>query len=91
MSRNSKTALWLTCCAPLLAACGAHQPAPPIVVTKVERISIPDALLVCPQDPAPRLLRTQKDVAMATELALAALHSCQANMAEIRKLNALGK
>jgi len=37
------------------------------------------------------LLRTQKDVAVATELALAALHACQANMAEIRKLNAAGK
>jgi hypothetical protein len=60
------------------------------VVTKVERVSIPDALLVCPPDPAPRLLRTQKDVAIATELALAALHACQANMEEIRKLNAAG-
>jgi hypothetical protein len=75
-----------------LAGCGAPSPAPPpIVVTKVERVTIPEALLICPADPEPRTLRSQKDVAVATELALAALHACQANMAAIRQWNALGK
>jgi hypothetical protein len=56
-------------------------------VVRVERVTIPEALLVCPPDPAPRPVASQRDVARQLEIAMAALHACQANMGEIRALN----
>jgi hypothetical protein len=56
-------------------------------VVKVERVTIPAALLVCPPDPAPRPIASQRDVARQLETAMAALRACRANMREIRQLN----
>lgn len=54
-----KTVLSLLFCATLFSAC-AERP----VAVRVERITIPDALLTCPSEPVVPEIRTQRDVAL---------------------------
>lgn len=72
----------------ITAGCTASKLAEPLVVTRVERISIPAALLVCPDPAGPRKIRSQDDMLEIDAINRAALHACRANMEEIRKLNA---
>lgn len=55
----TKTALSLLFCATLLAACGSNP-----VEIRAQRITIPEALLSCPAEPAIPDIQTQRDVAL---------------------------
>ena len=85
MLRRPTTLLSLLCCALLLTACAAPEPRL-VVQSRVERLSVPDALLVCADQPEPPAGGTQRDVAEFVVNLADAGQDCRDKLASVKAL-----
>ncbi len=79
------TPLWLLSCLALLTACAAPEPRV-IVQSRVERLSVPDALLTCAPHPEPGVIATQRDVAEYAVILADAGEDCRSKLASVKAL-----
>ena len=85
MHPRPMTPLLLLSCLALLTACAAPEPRV-VVQSRVERISVPDALLVCAEQPEPPPIATQRDVAEYVVTLADAGEDCRSKLASVRAL-----
>jgi hypothetical protein len=77
--------LSLLFCLALLTACAVPEPMV-VVQSRVERLSVPDALLICAPHPEPGVIATQRDVAEYAVILADAGEDCRSKLASVKAL-----
>lgn len=85
MLRPPMMALWLLFSAALLTGCAAPEPRV-VIQSRVERLSVPDALLACAPHPEPGVIVTQRDVAEYAVILADAGEDCRSKLAAVRAI-----